>query len=200
MNEEKQALRIQMRQLLKSLPTSYRTSADQAISDHLLELSDYLIAETVFCFVPTGLEIDIRPLLLDALARGKRLCVPRCTEVSGVMELRAISSLEALIPGKYGILEPDTDSPIVLSDQVDFAVLPCVTCSRDGLRLGHGGGYYDRFLSTYRSGAVLVCRERQIQTDIPVGPTDIPVHWVVTEAGHYKDGIPVSLPSDQHSL
>ena len=42
MNEEKQALRIQMRQLLKSLPTSYRTSADQAISTHLMELSDYL--------------------------------------------------------------------------------------------------------------------------------------------------------------
>lgn len=185
MNEGKEALRIQMRQLLKSLPTSYRTAADRAISTHLLELPGYLMAETVLSFVPTGLEIDIRPLLLDALAQGKRLCVPRCTDIPGVMELRAISSLETLIPGKYGILEPGEDSPAVISDQVDFAVLPCVTCSRDGLRLGHGGGYYDRFLSTYRGSAVLVCRERQIQTDIPVEPMDIPVHRIVTEIGHF---------------
>ena len=109
------------------------------------------------------------------------------------MELRAVLSLEKLSPGKYGILEPDAGCPLVAADQVELAVIPCAACSRDGRRLGRGGGYYDRFLSAYRGSAALVCRERLIREEIPTEPLDIPVHWVVTEAGLYEDGVPARL-------
>ena len=58
-----------------------------------------------------------------------------------------------------------------------------------GQRLGHGGGYYDRFLSQYRGGTVLLCREQLIRQEIPVEPHDYPVPWVLTERGLYEDGI-----------
>ena len=56
--------------------------------------------------------------------------------------------------------------------------------------MGRGGGYYDRFLSQYRSSAVLLCRERLIREEIPVEPHDCPVPWVLTEQGLYEDGVP----------
>ena len=79
------------------------------------------------------------------------------------------------------------------SAAIDFAVLPCVTCNYLGQRLGHGGGYYDRFLSQYRGGTVLLCRELLIRQEIPVEPHDYPVPWVLTERGLYEDGIPAPL-------
>ena len=79
------------------------------------------------------------------------------------------------------------------ADKTDEFVLPCVTCNYLGQRLGHGGGYYDRFLSQYRGGTVLLCRELLIRQEIPVEPHDYPVPWVLTERGLYEDGIPAPL-------
>ena len=128
----------------------------------------------------------------SALAAGKTLCVPLCTE-PGRMESRQITDLHQLVPGRYGLLEPTADTPVSPVDAIDFAVLPCVTCNYLGQRLGHGGGYYDRFLSQYRGGTVLLCRELLIRQEIPVEPHDYPVPWVLTERGLYEDGIPAPL-------
>ena len=188
-NEEKQALRAAVRQCSAQLSPRYRAAADRAIAAHLLALPEYREAETVFCFVSAGREINTRPILEQVLADGKRLCVPLCT-APRVMELRAVEDLKQLSPGAYGILEPPADCPAVPLDQADLAVIPCLTCSRDGRRLGRGGGYYDRFLAHYRGAAVLVCRERQLRAEIPVDIHDCPVPWVLTEAGLFEDGAP----------
>ena len=190
--EEKQRLRAVMRHLEHELPERYKQAADRAIAAHLLAMPEYQEADTVFCFVGTAREIDTRPILESALAAGKRLCVPLCVE-KGIMELRQVRSLEELTPGTYSILEPAADSLAVFIDEVDFAVLPCLTCNHMGQRLGQGGGYYDRFLSAYRGGTVLLCRERLIREEIPLEPHDYPVPWVLTENGLYEDGTPARL-------
>ena len=130
--------------------------------------------------------------LEDALAAGKRLCVPLCTG-PGIMELRQITALSQLSPGAYGIPEPPADAPTISVDETDFAILPCLTCNHLGHRLGQGAGYYDRFLAHYRSGTVLLCREKLIREEIPLEPHDYPVPWVLTERGLYEDGIPARL-------
>ena len=190
--EEKRALRATLRHLAEELPASYREKADAAIAAHLLSMPAYQEAETVFCFVGTGWEINTRPILADALATGKRLCVPLCPG-PGIMELRQITALEQLIPGAYHLPEPPADAPAVPVDEVDLAILPCMSCNHLGHRLGRGGGFYDRFLSTYRSAAVLLCRERLIRDEIPLEPHDLPIPWVLTERGLFEDGTPARL-------
>lgn len=191
--EEKKWLRSRIRELESGLSSRYKKEADQSIAAHLLGMPEYLAAETVFCFVGTAREIDTRPILVDVLTRGKRLCVPLCT-APGMMEARLITSLEQLVPGKhFGISEPPAESPVISVDDIDFTVLPCLTCSRAGQRLGKGGGYYDRFLAHYRGGTVLLCREKLLREEIPVEPHDYPVPWVLTERGLYEDGIPARL-------
>ena len=191
-DEEKQQLRATIRRLSAQLPFRYREAADRAIARHLLALPEYRSAGAVFCFVSAGREIDTRPILEQTLADGKMLCVPLCV-ADGIMELRAIRDLKELFPGAYGILEPPADSPALSPDQIDLAVIPCVTCSREGRRLGRGGGYYDRFLAHYRGAAVLLCRERLLRQEIPFGVHDYPIPWVLTEAGLFEDGTPFRL-------
>ena len=190
--QEKQQLRAIVRRLEAALAPEYKAKSARSIAHRLLAMPEYQEAQTVFCFVGTDREIDTRPILEDALAAGKTLCVPLCTE-PGRMESRQITDLNQLVPGRYGLLEPTADTPVIPVDAIDFAVLPCVTCNYLGQRLGHGGGYYDRFLSQYRGGTVLLCRELLIRQEIPVEPHDYPVPWVLTERGLYEDGIPAPL-------
>ena len=190
--EEKQRLRRVIRELERQLSPRYKAESSRAIAAHLLAMPEYQEAGTVFCFVGTDREIDTRPILEDILAAGKRLCVPLCTG-KGIMELRQVTDLRQLTPGVYGILEPPADAPLVAVDEVDFAVLPCLTCNHLGQRLGRGGGYYDRFLAHYRGGTVLLCREKLIREEIPLEPHDYPVPWVLTEWGLYEDGTPARL-------
>ena len=173
---EKQQLRKTMHTLEARLPERYLAQADRKIAAQLLAMPEYQAADTVFCFVSTGREIDTHPILQAALEAGKTLCVPRCLG-GGIMELRSIQSLNALVS----------------TDTVDFAVLPCLTCNHLGQRLGRGGGYYDRFLASYRGGTVLLCRERLIREEIPVTSLDYPIPWVLTEAGLFEDGTPARL-------
>ena len=190
--EEKQRLRRTMRALERQLSDKYKAASSRSICAHLLAMPEYQAASAVFCFVGTDHEIDTRPILAHALAAGKRLSVPRCTG-PGIMELRQLRSLEELSPGAYGIPEPPESAPVMNPDDVDLAILPCLTCSHLGQRLGQGGGYYDRFLSNYRGGTVLLCREKLIREEIPLEPHDYPVPWVLTERGLYEDGIPARL-------
>ena len=190
--EEKQRLRTTMRSMEQQLPARYRALADQAIAARLLGMPEYQAAQTVFCFVGVDREIDTTPILEDALATGKRLCLPRCVG-PGKMELRQIHALSQLVPGAYGIPAPSQAAPLVAADEVDFAILPCLSCNHLGQRLGRGGGYYDRFLARYRGGTVLLCRERLIRAEIPVEPHDYPIPWVLTETCLYEDGIPARL-------
>lgn len=190
--EEKQQLRRTLKALESGLSARYKEESSRLIAAHLLAMPEYQESDTVFCFVGTDREIDTRPILEDILAAGKRLCVPLCMGTC-IMELRQVTDLRQLTPGVYGILEPPADAPLVAVDEVDFAVLPCLTCNHLGQRLGRGGGYYDRFLSHYRGGTVLLCREKLIREEIPLEPHDYPVPWVLTERGLYEDGTPARL-------
>ena len=190
--EEKQQLRAIVRRLEAALTPEYKAKSSRTIVRRLLAMPEYQEAQTVFCFVGTAREIDTRPILEDILTAGKALCVPLCTE-PGRMESRQITNLNQLAPGAFGILEPSDSAPVIPVDAIDFAVLPCVTCNYLGQRLGHGSGAYDRFLSQYRGGTVLLCRELLIRQEIPLEPHDYPVPWVLTERGLYEDGIPAPL-------
>ena len=190
--EEKQRLRRTMRALERQLSDKYKAASSRSICALLLAMPEYQAASAVFCFVGTDHEIDTRPILAHALAAGKRLSVPRCTG-PGIMELRQLRSLEELSPGAYGIPEPPESAPVMNPDDVDLAILPCLTCSHLGQRLGQGCGYYDRFLSNYRGGTALLCREKLIREEIPLEPHDYPIPWVLTETGLYEDGTPARL-------
>ena len=52
-----------------------------------------------------------------------------------------------LVSGKFGIQEPDRGADIILPEQVDLMLAPCVGCDRAGYRCGYGGGFYDRLLA-----------------------------------------------------
>lgn len=192
-SEEKQQLRKTMRSIIRSLSPRYWSRASEAICHQLLAMPEYQEAHTVFCFVGRmAEELDTLPVIEAALQTGKQVCVPLCTG-TGIMEPRLLTEVSQLTVGAYGIMEPPADAPLVPVDTIDFAIIPCLSCNRLGQRLGRGGGYYDRFLSHYRGGTLLLCPEKLLRDEIPVEPHDYPVPWVLTEQCLYEDGTPARL-------
>lgn len=183
-SEEKKALRREIRAAMRNLPLQEKLRSDEQILTRLRTLKTYQEANTVFCFVGTPLEIDTRPLLTDVLLSGRRLCVPRCL-AGHRMEPVVIHSLEDLTPGAYDILEPVASCEVLRPDEVDFTVVPCLSCDSAGHRLGQGGGYYDRFLSNYQGRAAMVCREAFMRPSIPADLYDQTIETLVTDAKIY---------------
>ena len=183
----KKALRREIVTAEREMSTAEKIKADAVIMEKLLSTEEYKSAETVFCFVGTDREIDTRGILTDILAAGKRLCVPRCTG-AGRMEAKEILSLAELSPGAFGIPEPPETAPSVRADKIDLAIVPCLSCSHTGNRLGRGGGFYDRFLKDFRGIAITLCREKLTRDNIPTEEHDVPIPAVITEKGIYRNG------------
>ena len=68
-----------------------------------------------------------------------------------------------------------------ICEMLDLCVIPCVACSSSGVRLGYGGGYYDRFLPETRAKRIILCQEQMLCENIPAEPHDCPMDLIVTE-------------------
>lgn len=173
-------LRAKIRARIRELPEIYTRQADEAIFRQVMELPEYQSAGTVFCFVGTKREIDTRRILEAVWQQGKRLAVPRCLG-PGLMEACEVRSWEELQPGAFGILEPGRDAPFVPPGQIHLALIPCLSCSLTGVRLGQGGGYYDRYLERTNAVRAALCREALILPEIPAEAHDRRVELLISE-------------------
>lgn len=182
----KKDLRKKMLSKSLALPEVYKSDADARITRLLLGLPEYEDASTIFCFVGVEHEINTRPFLEQVLADGKRLAVPLCTG-KGIMEARRIFSLDELKRGYYGLYEPDNSSELISMDEVEFAVIPCLTTDHKGNRLGHGGGFYDILFNEYNNvPAAIICRERMCG-EVPTELFDHRFSITGTENGVFRN-------------
>ena len=82
----------------------------------------------------------------------------------------------------YGILEPKKDKiKNISSDKIDLIIVPGVAFDLKGNRMGHGKGYYDRFLNLVKSTSIGLAFEFQIIENIPVESHDKPIDMIITE-------------------
>ena len=79
-----------------------------------------------------------------------------------------------LQPGAYGIPEPPADRPAADPGgyAATLALIPCLAAGTDGVRLGRGGGYYDRFLAQYKGERLLLCPAAALLADLPADDWD----------------------------
>jgi 5-formyltetrahydrofolate cyclo-ligase len=116
------------------------------ITARLMDDKRLVNAKTIFSYWPFGSEVDIAAFNNWAVSRGATLAFPLCHE-GGVMEAAVPKSADALQKGCFGIVEPDPQrSRIILPEEFDIVLVPCVGFDNKNIRLGMGGGFYDRYL------------------------------------------------------
>ncbi len=179
---QKKLLRKTLKEKRNTLDRNSCISSDTAIFEAIRSWDVYQKAKVIFCFVGTKGEINTKPILEDILKRGKRVGVPKCI-AKGIMEVYEIHSLDDLVPGKYDILEPVDTCEKIAPEEIDLALIPCLSCSRDGCRLGYGGGYYDRYLNQVSGTQAVLCRRALMCDEIPMEEHDRVMDFVICEEG-----------------
>lgn len=185
--ETKRALRKELRTICRNLDEAYMNEADAAICESLIGLPEYKSSTCVMCYLSMRGEPATAKLIDKMLADGKRVCIPLCTDVEEhIMVAKLYTGKEMLVAGAYGIMEPSAEAEDVAPEEIDFIVAPCVSCDRECRRLGHGAGYYDRFLPKTNGPIAALCYEKMMSEEVPIDEYDRLMDAVVTEKDIYR--------------
>lgn len=184
--EIKKKLREKIRAQIRTFSPEEKARSDARIFRAVLSLPLYQRAKVIFVYVSLDWEIDTRALIQDALLGGKTVAVPKCLP-GGRMEVYRLKDFHQLKAQTLGILEPEEGADKIAEERLELALIPCLSCTRDGIRLGQGGGYYDRFLVDKPwIDKVALCRESLLSKNLPCEAYDIRMDAVLTETAYFS--------------
>ncbi|QSH40013.1 5-formyltetrahydrofolate cyclo-ligase [Lentisphaerota bacterium ZTH] len=187
--EQKKSVRREFSSRRKSLNPEYKSKADAAINRRICELLEGLSSNLIAAYISDGFEADLSAAIEYCLAFGKKVFLPRYTPKSGIYEMAEISNLTAdLVPGKYGLAEPAELLPAASAAELKSMVwlVPGVAFDLSGMRLGRGGGYYDRLLQNAEGTVIGVFYDCQRAVELPAVDHDRRLNMVVTESSVFN--------------
>jgi len=165
----------------QACPPAERAAWNQAINSWLEAGFPALRGLVVgFCWPYKG-EVDPRPLIHGLREQGSRAALPAVVAKGQPLEYREWWPGAPMQAGALGIPVP-AGTPVLVPDAV---LVPPVGFCEGGWRLGYGGGYFDRTLAALSPQPIKICigpELSRLPTVYPQ-PHDIPMDFVVTEAG-----------------
>jgi 5-formyltetrahydrofolate cyclo-ligase len=194
----KREIRARMKLLLKEADSARRADGGTKAAEFIRAQAWYQKAAVVFSFASLPDEADTSRINRNVLRDGKRLALPRITGgLRGggepAMEFALVDSPTRLVPNERGIAEPPADSPAtepraLADDGGILVIVPGCAFTKDGRRLGRGGGFYDRYLARLKTECARAAREVtlagycfdfQVIDDIPAEPHDVRMDFVI---------------------
>ena len=178
----KHALRARVVAARDGLTTKDRAARSAAIAARFATLPEAQAARTMLCFVTFGSEVDTAPIIDWALAQDKTVAAPRIVASRTMVAHRITNPAHDLEEGKYGILAPRANLPLVAPEDFDLVLMPGLAFCADGGRVGYGGGYYDAYLVQAANALrIALAFELQLVDKLPRETHDLPAHVIVTE-------------------
>lgn len=161
------------------MPAQEWQEKSDRICSHLQSSPLFTRAQTILAYFSFRQEPNLSPLFTDS---KRRWGFSRIENKSLVWHRWQPG--DALQTGTYGIFEPHPDSPTLQPHEVDLILVPSVGCDVQRYRLGYGGGFYDRLLSSQEWASkptIGIVFEFAYLPQLPVDPWDKPLHSICTE-------------------
>ncbi len=180
----KRALRKEMIQARTALSEDVIKEKSHAILDRIMASARLNDFDTIMIFMDFRKEVQTQPIIEWLWDNNKTVVIPRVKKGSAILELCIIHSFEDMQLSPLGILEPkETHEDFANTEDIDFVFMPGVAFTKDGKRLGYGGGYYDQLIPLMKKTVpkIALAFDLQIVSEIPVEPHDIKIDGIFTE-------------------
>ena len=180
--DDKRTLRSAMLAWRGALVEDERRAAADGLLATLRRETPLKTPAVVSGFWPIKEEIDIRPLMIELFNSGCQMVLPVVQGRGKPLLFRAWRPGDPLEAGVFGTLQPSARRETM---EPDALLVPLLACDEAGWRLGYGGGFYDRTLGGLRARrqvtAVGVGFDAQLVPEVPHGPDDQPLDWLLTD-------------------
>lgn len=173
----KKVIRQKLIDQLKNLDVEEKKIKDQRLSQAFLSSLAYQESQTLALFLAMPFEFDTSEIILQALADGKQVLVPKTFDQGQMCFLPYDPAHLAM--SKFGVLEPSQGEPVT-KDKIDLILVPGLAWRTDGYRIGFGGGFYDRYLKDFQGHTVSLVYDFQC-LDFDIAAYDIAVKEVIDE-------------------
>lgn len=164
--------------MLRAVPTPQRDRDSALLRAELAPLLKGTPPLTVGIYIPMPHEVDLLPLLQEYPQH--HYAVPRCSAGRQLCFHRITNAQTDTEPGIHGIPAPKQDLPVITPQEFDLLIVPGVAFTRQGDRLGYGGGYYDRYLPQCQHAQIIALAfARQILPHIPTETHDLRINKII---------------------
>lgn len=192
--EQKSFLRKRAKAALKEyrsdLPLMEQTA--KSVVTSVTNSDEYKNATMILGFMPMNDEVDIVPLMKQALKDKKKVAVPKMAKSGNDMDFYLIDDFDGdfTSDNKYNIREPSENCTKLSPDQIPSDALifvPGLVFNLEGARLGRGKGYYDKYLARVpdcdKRIVCGVCFTICVTKAVPIEKNDVRVNYLLNEYG-----------------
>ncbi|MFA6866477.1 MAG: 5-formyltetrahydrofolate cyclo-ligase [Clostridia bacterium] len=151
------------------------------ICNKIIELECYKRAKSIFIYKALDNEVCLDKLIDDSLDKGKIVAVPITRQEIHLIKIDKTTQFEKKL---FDVREPTFGEEI---NDVDLAIVPMVAFDKNCNRVGHGKGYYDRFLAKHKCIKIGVAFEMQQIINCEVKSTDVAMDMIITEKSKFMN-------------
>ena len=161
-----------------------KSRAESVILESLINWKVFKKAGVIHAFISMPDEPDTRPIIEHCWSSGKKIAVPVVLPDTFDLFHSEIKSFDDLASGINETQEPSPERRIKMNpESFDLVIVPGVAFDTQGGRLGHGKGYYDRFLEGTSAFRLALAFECQLLETVPTELHDVPMNAILSESG-----------------
>lgn len=180
-SERKKGLRQKMLAMRRALSANETESRSSSLKENILSLPEYKNAKKIMAFLAMKGESNLDGFIRQALLDGKEVYIPVCLP-ERQMEAGRLIDMEHFEKGPLGLRNLPAGYEVTSPESLDLVLIPGLAVSQEGIRLGMGAGYYDRYLARVSfEKRVAALWDFQVIPDIPSEPFDQKIAKIVTD-------------------
>jgi 5-formyltetrahydrofolate cyclo-ligase len=156
---------------------------DSIILEKVKICENFKAAKTILLFYPLSNEVNVSALIDYCLQQGKKVGLPKTYKEYIKFFYITEDWKNNLTQGVFNTIEPKSENLIKVFDKESVVIVPSLALARDKSRMGHGKGYYDKFLASHdKLFKIGICRKHLLFDSLPTNDNDIKMDLIISSS------------------